>query len=257
MLDPKTGNPTPRVCETTDGMMNSIGLENIGVKRFIEEQLPRWLKFGKPVIANISGYSVEEYGKTAKRLKNTGISGIEVNISCPNIKQDKTIFGLHPEKTSEIVNIVREAAPDMFLIVKLSSMASDIVEIAESAIFGGADALSLINTPLGMAIDVWTRKFKIANKMGGMSGKNIKPLALRMVYQLTTANLGVPIIGMGGISSGDDAMEFILAGASCISVGTELFRTPDIFSKINDNLKKFMDYYQVNNIQDLVGKVAL
>jgi dihydroorotate dehydrogenase (NAD+) catalytic subunit len=254
-LKPRLGNPVPRVCEISEGMINSIGLENVGIKKFKKEQLPKWLKLKKPVIANISGFSIEEYAEVASQLKNTGISGIEINISCPNIKQDGTIFGLHPEKTLEIVKAVRKEVPEIFLITKLSPMANDCVVIANAAIEGGTDAISLINTPLGMSIDVYSRKVRIANKMGGMSGQAIKPLAIRIVHQIAQ-KIFVPIIGMGGINSGEDALEFILAGANCFAVGTGLFKNPDIFSKINSDLEKFLEYHQVNHIQDLVGRVA-
>jgi len=258
-MDPRSGNAMPRICEIPYGMMNSIGLENPGTKEFIETKLPIWLSAGKPIIVNVSGFSIEEYGRSAELLSETEIAGQEINVSCPNIDQghgNKKIFGLSPDLTFKVITISRIGAPKMFLIAKLSPMASDIVEIAQAARDAGADAISLINTPLGMAIDIWTRRPRIGNLYGGMSGPQIKPMAIRMINQLFNANLGIPIIGMGGIMCGEDAAELILAGANAIAVGTALFsKSDEIFPEIHTTLKKFVSFHKANNLQELVGKI--
>lgn len=253
-LEPRTGNLMPRICETPGGMLNSIGLENIGIRRFKKEELPRWLKTGKPIIVNISGFSIPDYGKLARELKDTGIAGIEINVSCPNIRQKGTIFGLHPEMTRKVVTSVRKAAPDMFLITKLSPMATDRVAVAKAAVEGGSDALSGINTILGMAIDIYSRKLKLANRVGGLSGSAIRPLAIKIINELFSSQIGVPLIGMGGITSGEGAPEFILAGANAVAIGTDLFRNPLGLWDAYKTLAKFVDYHGANSIQDLVGK---
>lgn len=260
-INGRCGNLSPRICEVASGMLNSIGLENIGTEHFITEELLKWKSLGLPIVVNVSGFSVEEYERSTRLLAQTTIEALEVNVSCPNIDQgkgNKKIFGMDPNLTFQIVKSTRLAASDKFIIVKLSPMASDIVEIAKAAKEAGADAISVINTPLGMAIDIWSRKPKIANLYGGMSGPIVKPLAIRIIHQLYSANLGIPIIGMGGISSGEDAAEFFLAGANAIAVGTALFSKPDtIFKDIHDFLLKFAKYHGASNIQDLVGKLVI
>ncbi|TAK95587.1 dihydroorotate dehydrogenase [Patescibacteria group bacterium] len=257
MLDQQFGNPTPRTCETPNGMLNSIGLENSGVDKFISLELPRWLEHHKPVVVNISGHSVEGYATVAEHLAQTKVAAYEINVSCPNIKQGGGIFGLDPMKTFNVVQGVRQAAPNKFLIVKLSPMASDIVAIARAAVAAGADALSLINTPLGMAIDVRTRRPLLGKLVGGLSGPAIHPLAVRMVYQVYTADLGVPIIGMGGINNGWTAAETMLAGATAVATGTALFSDPSAMTKIHDGLEAISCHHRFNHIWEMVGQVAV
>jgi len=258
-LHGRPGNAMPRICEVPHGMLNSIGLENPGTKDFIRTKLPIWLATKKPIIVNVSGFSVEEYGESCSLFSETKIAGLEVNVSCPNIDQgqgNKKIFGLDPELTYKVVSGARVSARDLFLIVKLSPMASDIVEIAQAAKEAGADAIAVVNTPLGMSIDIYTRKSKIGNLYGGMSGSVIKPMAIRIVNQLFSAKLGIPIIGMGGIMRGEDAVEFILAGANAIAAGTALFAKPhSIFKEIHTAFLEFIAYHNVNSLQEIVGKV--
>lgn len=255
-FEPRSGNAMPRICEVPHGLMNSIGLENLGIKKFKSAELPRWLKTGKPVIVNISGFSEEEYAELAFELSDTEISGIEINVSCPNIKQKGSIFGLDQKMVYEIVKGVRENAPHMYLITKLSPMALNCVEIAKAAIEAGSDAISGINTILGSSVDIWTRKPKIAMKFGGISGPTIRPLALRIIRQLATANLNVPIIGIGGIVSAADACEFFLHGANVVAVGTGLFKNPGIFTEIHSGVISWMKYHGASQISDLIGQIA-
>lgn len=258
----RSGNDMPRICEVPYGMLNSIGLENPGTKDFIKKKLPIWLATGKPIIVNVSGFSVEEYAESCSLLSETKIAGLEVNISCPNIDQgqgSKKFFGLDRDLTYKVVSGARNSARGLFFIVKLSPMASDIVEIAKAAKDAGADAFSLINTFSGMSIDIHTKKSKIGNSQnpyGGMSGSVIKPLAIRIIHQLYSANLGLPIIGMGGILRGIDAPEFILAGANAVATGTGLFPRPsEIIPEIHTELENFVRFHEAKNLQELVGKV--
>lgn len=255
-LLPRFGNASPRLCELPDGMINSIGLEGPGIDKFIRDELPRWLKFRKPVIVNISGFSPEDYAEVAKRLAPTKIAAIEENVSCPNIKQGNSIFGLSADITGEITSQVRAAAPGKFLIVKLSPMASNIVQVAQAAVAAGADAISVINTLTGMAIDVRTRRIALGNPqgVGGVSGPAIHAVAVRIVYQLAQARLGVPIIGIGGVRDGWTAAELILAGASAVEVGTELFPNPWAIPKINNGLSEILIQHRADRIKDLVGQ---
>lgn len=254
-LYPSLGNNTPRMCEVESGMINSIGLENPGIKKFISKILPVWLSFEKPVIINIYGKSIEEYAKIAKKLSKTKIAAIEVNISCPNVKKGGMLFGQNAKYAYEVVRAVRREIPEIHLITKLTPNVTDVIPIAKAAIRGGSDAISLINTVKSMAINVFSRRPLIKNVMGGMSGPAIKPMAIRMVYELFSASHGVPIIGIGGITSGKDVAEFMLAGSNAIAVGTELFRNPNVFTEIHGDLLKIMKHHGVNRIQDLVGKV--
>lgn len=237
-LNPREGNPPPRICETSSGMLNSIGLQNEGIKKFIEEQLPFLSKYSTPVIVNIAGETEVEFVELAKILsKEPVVKGLELNISCPNVKSGGMQFGCSPTGTEEIVKAVRKAT-DLPLIVKLTPNVTDIAQIAKSAVNAGADAISLINTLLGMAVDVKAKKFKLATKTGGLSGPAIKPVAVRMVWQVAQA-VKVPIIGIGGIMSVEDALEFIMVGASAIQVGTGNFTDAQTALKIIEGLKTY------------------
>lgn len=237
-LNPRQGNPPPRICETASGMLNSIGLQNEGLKVFIEEQLPYLSKFKIPIIVNIAGESEQEFVEIAKTLsKEPIVKGLELNISCPNVKKGGMLFGCSPTGTGVIVKAVRKATT-LPLIAKLTPNVTDITEIAKSAVSAGVDALSLINTVLGMAVDVKAKRFKLATKTGGLSGPAIKPIAVRMVWQVSQA-VKVPIIGIGGIKTVEDALEFIMVGASAVQVGTGNFVDARTAIKIAEGLKSY------------------
>lgn len=254
----RQGNKMPRVCETPSGMINSIGLENIGAEEFIKNELPRWLSFGKPVIVNIAGSTIKEYKEIALLLKGIDdIAGIEINISCPNVEEGGMAFGTDANIAYEVVESVRECVKNKFLIVKLTPNVTDIVKIAKSVVFAGADAISLVNTVQAMAIDVATRRPKIRNVFGGLSGSAIRPMALYKVYQLAQADLGFPIIGMGGIDSGVAAAEFFMAGATAIAVGTGTLSNPNIFSLISDELEQICKSHQFKTIQEMIGSMLI
>jgi dihydroorotate dehydrogenase (NAD+) catalytic subunit len=250
----KTGNVMPRTCETPAGMINSIGLENIGLDTFIQEELPRWLALEKPVFVNISGFSIEDYIQLAQAVEKTEAVGVEVNISCPNIKYGGITFGIDPKLAFEVTKAVRQVT-SKHVIVKLTPNVTDIVSIARASVAGGADSISLINTIQAMAIDPFTRRPKIGTMMGGLSGPAIRPVAVRMVHQLFQANLGVPIIGMGGIEDGESASEFFIAGANVVATGTGGFSNRQVFSNINDELKKLVAYHGFSSIKQLVGSM--
>lgn len=256
-LNPKTGNKGPRVCETASGMINSIGLENLGLEDFIAKELPRWLAFKKPVIANISGYSVNDYAQLAKRLADTEIAGLEVNISCPNISGGGAIFGTDPEIAARITDKIVKAAPGKIIVVKLTPNVTDIVKIGRSVAEAGADIISLVNTFLAMDIDVASRRPKIGMIMGGLSGPAITPIALRMIYQLRQAKLGVPIIGMGGIDSATTAAKFIMAGADSVAIGTGSFGRPNLAKEICRGLEKIIKAHGFNSIHELTASMII
>jgi dihydroorotate dehydrogenase (NAD+) catalytic subunit len=224
-LEPRVGNRPPRVTETPAGMLNSIGLENPGVRAFLREELP-WLRGqGTAVIVNMAGHTVSDYGRLASQLDgNDGIAALEINVSCPNVERGGMAFGVSPKATEAVVKAVRRET-SLPLVCKLTPNVTDIVELARAAERGGADALTLINTLLGMAVDIGTRKPVIGNTFAGLSGPAIRPVAVRMVWQVTQA-VRLPVIGLGGIGCGDDAIEFILAGASAVAVGSSIFRNP-------------------------------
>ncbi len=251
--EPWDGNPTPRIAETYGGMLNSVGLQNPGVDEFIEKDIPFLRQFDTKIIVNIAGKSIEDYCEVAKKLIKADIDLIELNISCPNVKAGGVNFGTDPAMVEEVTKAVKKVAKQP-LIVKLTPNVTDIVAIAKAAVRGGADALSLINTLLGMAIDIHKRKPILANTVGGLSGPAIKPVALRMVYQVANA-VDVPIIGMGGIANGEDAVEFILAGASAVAVGTANFNNPTATIDVIDEVKEYMDKYNVENLDDIRGKL--
>jgi len=246
-LLPKEGNPPPRIVETASGMLNAIGLQNIGIQRFIEEKIPFLRTYDTKVIVNFFGDSIEEYVAAAERLSSVdGIHGLEMNISCPNKQAGWCIFGTDPKVTTQVVGAVRKAT-NLPLIVKLSPNVTDISLMARVAVDAGADALSVINTLTGMVIDIKTRKPKLANRTGGLSGPAIKPVAVRMVYEVFKA-VKVPIIGMGGIMHADDAIEFLLAGATAVAVGTANFVNPRATIDILDGI---MTYTKDEKIEDI------
>ncbi|MEW6713908.1 MAG: dihydroorotate dehydrogenase [Nitrospirota bacterium] len=253
-LLPKQGNPPPRIVETPAGMLNAIGLQNIGIDKFLQEKLPYLRQFNTPVIVNFFGDSVEEYVKAAERLSSAdGIHGLEMNISCPNKEAGWSVFGTDPEITYRVVSSVRKAT-DLTLIVKLSPNVTDIALMAKTAEDAGADAVSLINTLTGMAIDIKTRKPKLANIRGGLSGPAVKPVAVRMVWECYQ-KIGIPIIGMGGIITADDAVEFMLAGASAVAIGTGNFINPGVTMDVLSGIKSFISAEKINSLKELTGRV--
>ena len=249
------GNPTPRIAECESGMINAVGLQNPGVDKVISEELPKLKKcFNKKVMANVSGFSVDEYVHTCSLLdKCEQVGWLEVNISCPNVHGGGMSFGTSPEAASEVVRAVK-AVTTKPLIVKLSPNVTDIVAIAKACEDAGADGISLINTMLGMRIDLRTRKPVIANKMGGFSGKAIFPVALRMVYQVAHA-VNIPVIGMGGVSSAEDVIEMMLAGAVAVEVGAQNLIDPYACKKIIEGLPRVMNKYGIENLNDIIGGV--
>lgn len=248
---PWLGNETPRIAEVYGGMLNSIGLQNPGVDHFIEEDLPYLKNFDTKVIVNICGHTIEEYCMVAEALENTAVDMLELNISCPNIKDGGMAFGTDSTMTEEVVKAVKRSTSKP-LIVKLSPNVSNIAEIAKGAEAGGADGLSLINTLLGMKIDVRKRAAVLHNKMGGLSGPAIKPVAVRMVYQVSKA-VSLPIIGMGGIMNSDDAIEFIMAGATAVAIGTANFGNPYACQEIISGIEKFMLDNDIEDLKEIRG----
>jgi len=254
-LKPIKGNPPPRIWETPSGMLNAIGLENPGVDVFLGEKLPFLRKFDTAVIVNIFGFSLEEYVCVAERLDGAqGIAGIEVNISCPNVKAGGMAFGTDLRATFGLLSAVRKKTR-LPLIAKLSPNVTDVTEFASAARDAGCDGLSLINTLLGMAIDVRCRRPRLANCTGGLSGPAIRPVAVRMVWQVAK-KVPLPIIGMGGIVTGEDALEFILAGASAVAVGTANFMNPRATLEVLSGIENVMAEQGVGNIKDLIGRVS-
>ena len=255
-LHPREGNSPPRVAETASGMLNSIGLQNKGVKDFIENSLPFLSKFKTPLIANIAGDSAKEYAELAKVLsKESLVKGIEVNISCPNVEKGGMFFCFDPKATLELVKTVRQET-SLPLIVKLSPNVTDVALIANQAEKAGADAVSLINTVLGMAIDIETRDSRLGTKTGGLSGPAIKPIAVRMVWQAAQV-IKIPIIGVGGIMTGEDAVEFFLAGASAVQVGTANFVDTQAPIRIVEEIREYLSRNNIENHKELIGKAKL
>ena len=250
---PWPGNPTPRVAEVYGGMLNAVGLQNPGIELFCKRDIPFLKQYDTKIIANVCGHSTEEYVEVVKRLADEPVDMLEINISCPNVKEGGIAFGQDPKAVEAITREMKKYAKQP-VIMKLSPNVTDITEMARAAEAGGADAVSLINTITGMKIDVNRRKFVLANKTGGMSGPAIHPVAVRMVYQTAQA-IKIPIIGMGGIMTAEDAIEMILAGATAISVGTANFVNPKTTMEIVDGIKKYMEKYHVNDIKELVGAV--
>jgi len=253
-LEPRDGNPAPRIVETCGGMLNAIGLQNPGIDAFVREDLPIVRAFGVPVIVNIFGRTEEEYCRLAQRLDGVeGVAGIELNISCPNVKRGGMAFGADPEEAARLVGEVRRATRAT-LIVKLSPNVTDIAAVARSVEEAGADSISLINTLLGMAIDARTRRPRLANITGGLSGPAIKPVALRMVWEVCKA-VSVPVIGIGGIETAGDALEFIIAGATAIQVGTALFVDPLAPVRIVDGIRDYCIENRIARLGDLRGSL--
>ena len=251
-LQPTKGNPPPRIVETPCGMLNAIGLENVGIESFARDKLPFLRTLSPPIFANIYGTTVEDYAELAARLDALeGIAGVEVNISCPNVKAGGLAFGADPDSAFRVVNAVRQKTTK-HLIVKLSPNVTDITVIARSAEAAGADSLSLINTITGMAIDIETRRPKIANITGGLSGPAIKPVALRMVWQVANATR-IPVIGIGGIMTADDALEFMIAGAAAVQIGTANFVNPHATIDIIDGIEMFLVRKKISSVADIIG----
>ena len=251
--EPWEGNPTPRVAETHGGMLNAVGLQNPGVDVFAKRDIPFLRKFDTKIIVNVCGHSEEEYLDCVKRLADEDVDMLEINISCPNVKEGGIAFGTDPKAVEEITRKVKEVAKQP-VIMKLSPNVTDIVEMAKAAERGGADALSLINTITGMKIDIDKQDFVLANKTGGLSGPAIHPVAVRMVYQVANA-VDLPIIGMGGIATAEDAIEMILAGATMVSVGTANFYNPNSTIDVVEGIEDYMIKHNVSDINDLIGKV--
>lgn len=251
---PWAGNPTPRVAEVYGGMLNAVGLQNPGIELFCKRDIPFLKQYDTKIIVNVCGHSTEEYVEVVKWLANEPVDLLEINISCPNVKEGGIAFGQDPKAVEAITREMKKYAKQP-IIMKLSPNVTDITEMARAAEAGGADALSLINTITGMKIDVNRRKFVLANKTGGMSGPAIHPVAVRMVYQTAQA-VNIPIIGMGGIMTAEDAIEMILAGATAISVGTANFVNPGVTMGIVDGIEEYMKKYHVNDIKELIGAVS-
>ncbi|WP_373501148.1 dihydroorotate dehydrogenase [Desulfococcus sp.] len=253
-LFPSKGNPPPRIAETPCGMLNAIGLENVGFEAFVERKLPFLKTLETPTWVNIYGKTIEEYAALAERVEAVdGIAGIELNISCPNVKTGGIAFGVDEQMARDVVRAVRSRTSRP-LMVKLSPNVTDITKIARSAIDGGADALSLINTITGMAIDVHRRRSRIANITGGLSGPAIKPIALRMVWQVARMS-SVPVVGIGGIFTAEDALEFIIAGASAVQVGTANFIDPTATLQIVEGIERYMADHGISRLTELIGSL--
>jgi dihydroorotate dehydrogenase (NAD+) catalytic subunit len=251
-LEPREGNPQPRLAETASGLLNSIGLQNIGVKALIKEKAPLWASWRVPVIVNIAGETVDDYVKLASELDGVaGVSGIEVNVSCPNIKAGGAEFGANPESAARVTAAVKSAT-SLPILVKLTPNTSDIVKVAIAVAEAGADAISLINTLKGMYIDITTRRPLLGNGTGGLSGPAIKPIALAMVYEVAGA-VELPVVGCGGITTGSDAIEFIMAGASAIQVGTATFTNPHAPLDVLEGIEQFMKKEGIKDITELIG----
>ena len=250
---PWEGNPTPRVAEVRGGMLNAIGLQNPGIDVFIKRDIPFLRQYDTRIIVNVCGKTREDYLEVAERLGDQPVDLLEINISCPNVKEGGIAFGQDPKAVEAITREVKSRARQP-VIMKLSPNVTDITVMAKAAEAGGADAVSLINTLTGMKIDVHRRTFAVANKTGGLSGPAIKPVAVRMVYQAANA-VKIPVIGMGGIMTAEDAIEFILAGATAVSVGTANFHDPYAAAKIVKGIERYMERYKVDDIRQLIGAV--
>lgn len=252
-LTPWPGNPTPRVAETYGGMLNAIGLQNPGIDVFINRDLPFLKSFNTRIIVNVVGKTAEEYCEVVERLSDCDVDMLEINISCPNVKEGGIAFGQDPRRVEDITKKVKKYSKKP-VIIKLSPNVTDIGETAKAAEAGGADAISLINTLTGMKIDIDKRSFVLANKTGGLSGPAIKPVAVRMVYQ-AASTVKVPIIGMGGIMNGEDALEFIMAGATMVAVGTANFINPKATEEVIDGIETYMIRNNIKDIKELIGCV--
>lgn len=255
-LKPSAGNPPPRTVETCGGMLNAIGLENIGLEAFVQKKLPFLRSLETPIILNIYGHEIEAYSELAERIQDLeGIAGIEVNISCPNVKAGGIAFGTDPKMAFEVVQAVREKVR-LPLMAKLSPNVSDIKAIARSVVEAGADAVSLINTITGMVVDVATRRPRLANVTGGLSGPAIKPIALRMVWEAAQA-VHVPVVGIGGIMDAMDALEFLTVGAHAVQVGTANFVNPRATEEIVDGLSRYLVENNISDINEIIGSLRI
>lgn len=250
---PWAGNPTPRIAETYGGMLNAIGLQNPGIDVFMERDIPFLKQFDTRIIVNVCGHTAEEYIEVVERLADADVDLLEINISCPNVKEGGIAFGQNPKAVEAITAEVKKYAKQP-VIMKLSPNVTDITEMAKAAQAGGADALSLINTLTGMKIDISRRSFALANKTGGLSGPAVKPVAVRMVYQTAQA-VDIPVLGMGGIATAEDALEFIMAGATMVAVGTANFNNPSATTDVVAGIEKYMSEHHVEDINDLIGCV--
>ena len=255
-LKPQPGNPPPRLVETTCGMLNAIGLQNIGVKALVEEKIPRLKKRGIPIIVNIYGSTLKDYGEVAKRLDGvSGIAALEVNISCPNIRKGGIAFGTDPREVFKVVSAVKKSS-SLPIMVKLSPNVTDVTAIARSAEEAGADSLSLINTLIGMAVNITTRTPLLGNITGGLSGPAIKPIALRMVWEVCNT-VNIPVVGIGGICTAEDALEFFIAGASAVQIGTAQFVNPSVTSEVVSGLEKHLEDHSLSAITEIVGTLEI
>ncbi len=255
-LNPKAGNATPRICETVSGMLNAIGLQNVGIEAFVKHKMPFLDQFNSPVIVNFFGNTLEEYVEVAARLEDVpGVAGLEMNISCPNVKHGGIVFGTEARAAHEVVSQVRKISKKP-LIVKLTPNVTNIQVTAKAVEDAGADAISLINTLTGMAVDVKTRKPRIANTIGGLSGPAIRPIAVRMVHQVVQA-VKLPVIGIGGISRAMDALEFLIVGAKAVQVGTANFVDPNAMATIIDGLEEFCQNEGIEDINELIGTLEV
>ena len=250
---PWPGNPTPRVCETYGGMLNAIGLQNPGIDVFVERDIPYLKQYDTRIIVNVCGHTTEEYLEVVERLADQDVDLLEINISCPNVKEGGIAFGQNPKLVEQITAEIKKKAKQP-VIMKLSPNVTDITETAKAAEAGGADALSLINTLTGMKIDINRRRFALANQTGGMSGPAVKPVAVRMVYQVAHA-VKLPVPGMGGIRTAEDAPEFIMAGASMVAVGTANFNNPTTTVDVIEGIEQFMKEHHIEDIHELIGCV--
>lgn len=254
-LEKREGNPPPRICETPSGLLNSIGLQNKGLNLFIKEDLPFLKKLGTPIIVSIAGFSIPEFITLVTKLNPLRISALELNVSCPNVKKGGIVFGSDPQLTANLVKEVKKVAK-LPLIIKLTPNVTDIGEIAQAAENSGADAISLVNTFLGMAIDPSTFRPKLSTIVGGLSGPAIKPLALRMVWEVAS-KVKLPVVGMGGIMNTSDALEFLLAGATAIAIGTANFINPKVTIEVIEGLEKFLEEKELSSIKEIIGKVKI
>lgn len=250
---PWPGNPVPRVAETYGGMLNAIGLQNPGIDVFVERDLPFLQRYDTKVIVNVCGKSVEDYLEVVERLSDEPADMLEINVSCPNVKEGAIAFGQRADSLYDITSRIKARAKQP-VIMKLSPNVTDITEMAKAAEAAGADAISLINTLTGMKIDIHRRQFVLANKTGGLSGPAIKPVAVRMVYQASHA-VKIPVIGMGGIATADDAIEFLLAGASAIAIGAMNFANPHTTIEVIEGIEKYMEQYHIEDIGEIIGGI--
>ena len=252
-LKPKIGNPPPRLAEVSCGLLNAIGLENIGVEQFIQEKLPFLKKFDTKIIVNIFGFSIDEYAALAEILDTTGIDALEVNVSCPNIKTGGEVFATDPKMVAQITQAVCQRT-HLPVFVKLSPQVTDIVAIAKAAMDAGADGVSLINSFPAMGVDVFTRKPKLGNITGGLSGPCLKPIALKMVWDIVR-NLNIPVIGIGGITNFEDALEYLIVGAKAIQIGSANFLNPQVSIKVIKGIKAYLERHEIKDINMIIGSL--